>query len=69
MLYELFPQGVLTTDTNGCSIQSLLFGHRIKSQQTRYEYLAEFLQIAMAKKRLVDDDSQPRKHRARIYST
>ena len=59
MLYELFPQGVLTTDTNGCSIQSLLFGHRIKPQQTRYEYLAEFLQIAMAKKRIVDDDSQP----------
>lgn len=59
MLYELFPQGALTPDANDCSIQSLLFGHRIKPQQTRYEYLAEFLQIAMAKKRLVDDDSQP----------
>lgn len=59
MLYELFPQGALMPDANDCSIQSLLFGHRIKPQQTRYEYLAEFLQIAMSKKRLVDDDSQP----------
>lgn len=59
MLYEIFPQGALTPDSNDCSIQSLLFGHRIKPQQTRYEYLAEFLQIAMSKKHLVDDDSQP----------
>ena len=58
MLYELFPHGALTPDSNDCSIQSLLFGHRIKPQQTRYEYLAEFLQIAMSKKRLVDKDSQ-----------
>lgn len=58
MLYELFPHGALTPDANDCSIQSLLFGHRIKPQQTRYEYLAEFLQIAMSKKRLVDKDSQ-----------
>ncbi len=58
MLYELFPQGALTPDSNDCSIQSLLFGHRIRPQQTRYEYLAEFLQIAMSRKRLVDDDSQ-----------
>ena len=58
MLYDLFPQGALIPDANDCSIQSLLFGHRIKPQQTRYEYLAEFLQIAMSKKRLVDNDSQ-----------
>lgn len=57
MLNELFPQGALNPDSNDCSIQSLLFGHRIKPQQTRYEYLAEFLQIAMSKKRVVDDDS------------
>lgn len=60
MLNELFPQGALDPDANDCSIQSLLFGHRIKPQQTRYEYLAEFLQIAMAKKRIVGDDSQPK---------
>ena len=59
MFHELFPQGALTPDDNDCSIQSLLFGHRIKPQQTRYEYLSEFLQIVMSKKRLVDDDSQP----------
>lgn len=59
MIHELFPQGALTPDANDCSIQSLLFGHRIKPQQTRYEYLAEFLQIAMSKKRLVNDNSQP----------
>lgn len=58
MLYELFPQGALIPDSNDCSIQSLLFGHRIKPQQTRYEYLAEFLQIAMSKKRIVDKDSK-----------
>lgn len=59
MIYELFPQGALNPDAKDCSIQSLLFGHRIKPQQTRYEYLAEFLQIAISKKRIVDDDSQP----------
>ena len=58
MLYELFPQGALMPDAKDCSIQSLLFGHRIKPQQTRYEYLSEFLQIVMSKKRIVDDDSQ-----------
>lgn len=55
MLYELFPKGALAPDANDCSIQSLLFGHRIKPQQTRYEYLAEFLQIAMSRKRVVDE--------------
>ena len=54
----MFPKGALDPNTDGCSIQSLLFGHRIKPQQTRYEYLAEFLQIAMSKKRIVDEDSQ-----------
>ena len=59
MINDLFPQGALIPDAKDCSIQSLLFGHRIKPQQTRYEYLAEFLQIAMSKKRFVDDNSQP----------
>jgi len=34
------------------SLQSLLFGHRIKPQQTLYEYLIEFLIVAMAKKEI-----------------
>ncbi len=59
MLNEFFPMGALDTNVKDCSIQSLLFGHRIKPQQTRYEYLAEFLQIAMAKKSIDDNDSQP----------
>lgn len=32
------------------SLQSRLFGHRIKPSQTKYEYLIEFLQVAIAKK-------------------
>ncbi|MBQ9849319.1 MAG: hypothetical protein IJO36_01320 [Clostridia bacterium] len=31
-------------------LQSLLFGHRIQPSQTKYEYLIEFLQVAIAKK-------------------
>ena len=58
MLYELFPQGALMPDAKDCSIQSLLFGHRIKPQQTRYEYLTEFLQIHKSKKRILDDETQ-----------
>ena len=32
------------------SLQSRLFGHRIKPSQTKYEYLIEFLQVAIATK-------------------
>ena len=32
------------------SLQSMLFGHRIKPSQTKYEYLIEFLQVAISKK-------------------
>ncbi len=31
-------------------LQSLLFGHRIQPSQTKYEYLIEFLQVALAEK-------------------
>ncbi len=42
-------------------LQSLLFGHRIQPSQTKYEYLIEFLQVAIAKKLGVDDpDDAPR---------
>ena len=36
-------------------LQSLLFGHRIQPSQTKYEYLIEFLQVAVAEKRGGDD--------------
>lgn len=32
-------------------LQSFLFGHRIQPSQTKYEYLIEFLQVAIAEKR------------------
>jgi len=32
------------------SLQSRLFGHRIKPSQTKYEYLIEFLQVVIARK-------------------
>ena len=32
------------------SLQSRLFGHRMKQSQTKYEYLIEFLQVAIAPK-------------------
>ncbi len=32
------------------SLQSRLFGHRIKSSETKYEYLIEFLQVAISPK-------------------
>ena len=31
-------------------LQSILFGHRVQPSQTKYEYLIEFLQVAIAKK-------------------
>lgn len=38
-------------------LQSILFGHRIQPSQTKYEYLIEFLQVAIAKKINTDDAS------------
>lgn len=38
-------------------LQSLLFGHRIQPSQTKYEYLIEFLQVAIAEKRGGDIES------------
>ena len=43
---ELYPR----TYKNVNSLQSKLFGHRIKAAQTKYEYLIEFLQVAIARK-------------------
>ena len=38
-------------------LQSLLFGHRIQPSQTKYEYLIEFLQVAIAEKQGGKKDS------------
>ena len=38
-------------------LQSILFGHRIQPSQTKYEYLIEFLQVAIAEKRGGDKPS------------
>jgi len=37
-------------------LQSILFGHRIQPSQTKYEYLIEFLQVAIAKKAKEKDE-------------
>lgn len=45
---ELYP---LNYDKKkASSLQSRLFGHRIKSSETKYEYLIEFLQVAISPK-------------------
>ena len=57
MIKGLFPEGVLDPNDNKVSAQSLLFGHRIKPQQTLYEYLIEFLSVAVAHKKIVNGSS------------
>lgn len=52
MIKGLYPEGVLSPDDKKVSAQSLLFGHRIKPQQTLYEYLIEFLIVANAHKKI-----------------
>ena len=56
MSYIMYPEGVLGAKEK-ISVQSYLFGHRIKPQQTCYEYLSEFLQVALAPKRLADTNN------------
>lgn len=57
MIKGLFPEGVLDPNDKKVSAQSLLFGHRIKPQQTLYEYLIEFLSVAVAHKKIVNGSS------------
>lgn len=54
MIQGFYPYGAIDPDGKKISIQSLLFGHRLKPQQTRYEYLVEFLQVAFASKKILD---------------
>ena len=43
-------------EINGNPLQSILFGHRIQPGQTKYEYLIEFLQVAIADKKRKKSD-------------
>ncbi len=43
-------------ETKGYALQSLMFGHRIKERQTLYEYLIEFLQVAISRKETVSTE-------------
>lgn len=45
---NLYPN--VDIDKKSWPLQSLLFGHRIQPSQTKYEYLIEFLQVAIAEK-------------------
>lgn len=49
---ERYPD--VTVKKRDYPLQSLLFGHRIQPSQTKYEYLIEFLQVAISKKLGVD---------------
>ena len=45
---KMYPN--VDIDKKSYPLQSLLFGHRIQPSQTKYEYLIEFLQVAIAEK-------------------
>ena len=46
---EMFP--VNYDKKKVTSLQSRLFGHRLKPSQSKYEYLIEFLQVAISPKK------------------
>lgn len=46
---KMYPD--VKIDKKEYPLQSILFGHRIQPSQTKYEYLIEFLQVAIAEKR------------------
>lgn len=54
---NMFPQKA--KGMSEYSLQSRLFGHRIKPSQTIYEYLIEFLQVAISPKAISEGDNQP----------
>ena len=45
---NMYPN--VDVEKKGWPLQSILFGHRIQPSQTKYEYLIEFLQVAIAEK-------------------
>lgn len=54
MFDKMYPVILDYSDNKKISVQSLLFGHRIKPQQTLYEYLIEFLIVVIARKRIAE---------------
>lgn len=52
---KMYPN--VDVDRKNYPLQSLLFGHRIRPSQTKYEYLIEFLQVAIAEKQGGDKES------------
>lgn len=57
MIGEMYPAIYSSPDNDKISVQSFLFGHRIKPQQTLYEYAIEFLIVAFARKKIVLNDN------------
>lgn len=51
----MYPEHYNRKNVN--SLQSKLFGHRLKPSQTKYEYLIEFLQVAIAPKKIVGEQT------------
>lgn len=47
-----FPTPIQEQNISDLPLQSILFGHRLKQDQTVYEYLLEFLQVMLASKTL-----------------
>lgn len=52
-MFEMFPNIDIGKDAQ-YPLSSYLFGHRMRSNQTDIEYLIEFLQVMLAKKKLED---------------
>ena len=52
---NMYPNNVVNIADKKVSPQSIMFGHRIKSAQSRMEYLVEFLALAISKKRIKGD--------------
>lgn len=48
---KLFPERYKISKPKEPPLQSYLFGHRLQASQTKYEYLLEFLMIALARKK------------------
>lgn len=54
---KMYPDTTLEEiKSSGNPLQSILFGHRIQPGQTKYEYLIEFLQVAIADKKRKKSD-------------
>lgn len=50
---DLIPMNYPQSASSRLPLQSYLFGHRVQPSQTKYEYLIEFLQVAISPKELL----------------